>query len=73
MKKLLILVAAFILVLGTIVTNTHADSHGDYFGSEVCIPTIVVLLGLGLLGMAVFAVRKRKRKKRAIKKQMLKF
>ncbi len=72
MKKLLILVAVFTLVLGTRVTNTQADSLGNYLNPEVSVPTTVALLGLGLLGMAVIAARKRKLDKKAIKKQMLK-
>ncbi len=72
MKKLLILVAVLALVLGTRVTNTQADSLGDYLGPEVSLPTTVALLGLGLLGMAGFAARKRQLQKKAIKKQMLK-
>ncbi len=73
MKRLLILVAVFALVLGVIVTNAQADSLDGYIGSEVSVPTTAALLGLGLLGMAGIAVRKRKLEKRAIKKQMLHF
>ncbi len=72
MKKLLILVAVFALVLGTRVTNTQADSLGGYLGPEFSVPTTVAILGLGLLGMAGIAARKRQLQKKAIKKQMLK-
>ncbi len=47
----------------TIVTNTQADSLDDHFGSEVSVPITVALLGLGLLGMAGIAARKRKLEK----------
>ncbi len=73
MKKLLILVAVFALSLGMRVTNTQADSLGEYLGPEVSVPTTVAILGLGLLAMAGIAVRKKKLEKKAIKKQMLKF
>ncbi len=73
MKKLLILVTVFALVLGMRLTNTHADSLVDYLGSEVSVLTTVAILGLVLLGMAGIAARKRKLKKKIIEKQMLKF
>ncbi len=63
MKKLLIVVEVITLVLWSRVTNTQADSLGNYIDQKVSVPTIVVLLGLGLLGMAGIAARKRKLEK----------
>ncbi len=63
MKKLLIVVEVITLVLWSRVTNTQADSLVNYIGQEVSVPTIVVLLGLGLLVMAGIAARKRKLEK----------
>jgi hypothetical protein len=66
MKKLLILVAVVVLVLGARVTNAQALGLGGDLGADVSMPITVAILGIGLLGMVCIAVRKKMLEKRTM-------